>query len=141
MPLVTPTYGPGFPYRVGMLLFNGVQNGQQIYVQPGGIGTPVVPQAPQVNPPPSWKNSNWLPKFPYVYVGLLSWGCKHWTNTCEVYRAFDNYSGESAALLCCPTCSYIGYIVEPYEEWEESWFSVYPTGIVQAGYIPSPPMG
>jgi hypothetical protein len=126
MPLVTPQYGPGFLFRVGDL-YNGV------YTQPGGNSTPVFPQPPQVNPPPNWKNAAWLPAYPYVRIGELSWGCLHWTNTCEVYKVFDNYAQENAALLCCPVCSYIGYIIEPYDDWNREWYSIYPVGIVQPG--------
>ena len=76
MPQVTPQYGPAFPYQVGMLLFNGVVNGQQIYTQPGGIGTKVFPQPPQVNPPPNWKRQGGYPRYPYVYIGLLDVGMR-----------------------------------------------------------------
>jgi len=93
-----------FPYQVGQLLFNGVQNGQQIYTQPGGIGTPVVPQPPAVNPPPNWKNADWLPAYPYVRIGLLNFICGHWCNTCEVYTVYDPVNEVQAALCCCPVC-------------------------------------
>lgn len=134
MPLVTPQFGPAFPYQVGMLLFGGIQNGQQIYTQPGGIGTPVFPQPPQINPPPNWHGANWLPQFPYAYTALLTWGCAHWTNTAEVFRGFNPYDQESVAFLCCPVCGYLGYIVEPYEDWEREFYSIFPVGVVQPGY-------
>jgi len=141
MPKVTPQYGPEMPFRVGALYNGGYQNGILVYTQPGGVGSPVVPQPPAVNPPPSWKNSNWLPAFPYCYQGLLTWGCKHLTNTCETYRVYDNYAKMSAALLCCPVCSYIGYIIEPYEDWDREWYSIYPVGIVQPAYNNAPLLG
>jgi hypothetical protein len=122
-----------FPYQVGQLYNGGIQNGQQIYTQPGGIGTPVFPQPPRVNPPPNWKNSAWLPSYPYAYIGLLTWGCGHWTNTCEAYTVDDPTTGEQAALLCCPVCSYIGYIIEPAINWWQEFYSVYPVGIRQPG--------
>ena len=103
---------PVFPYQVGQLLFDGVVNGQKIYSQPGGIGTPVVPQPPQVNPPPNWKNSAY-PPYPYCYVGLLNFICGHWANTCEVYTVNDPTTNQRAALCCCPVCSIIQLIVEP----------------------------
>jgi hypothetical protein len=139
MPQMTPQYGPAFPYRVGMLLFDGIQNGQKIYSQPGGIGTPVVPQPPTVNPPLSWKHADWKPAYPYCYNGLLSWGCGHWTNTTEVYQTADPYSGEIAALLTCPVCGYLGYIIEPASDWFQEFYSIFPVGIVQpgGGLIPS----
>lgn len=133
MPQVTPQYGPGMPFRVGSLYNGGYQNGLLVYTQPGGVGTPVFPQPPQTSPPQNWNRTYYKPIYPTTFVGLLSWGCGHWTNNPEVVKVFDNYSGENAALLCCNVCSYIGYIVEPYEEWAESWFQIYPTGIVQPG--------
>ena len=133
MPQVTPQYGPSFPYRVGMLLFNGVVNGQKIYSQPNGIGTPVVPQPPQVNPLPNWKNSNWRPSFPVVSIGLLNFLCGHWTNTCEVYTVYDPYNEVQAALCCCPVCSIIQLIIEPADDWWQEFYSLYPLGLRQPG--------
>lgn len=123
-----------FPYQVGQLLFNGIVNGQQIYSQPGGIGTPVVPQPPQVNPPPNWKNSNWLPAYPFVYIGLLNFGCGHWTNTTEVYTVDNPDLGERVALCCCPVCGYIQLIVAPASDWWVEFYSLYPVGIRQPAY-------
>ena len=141
MPQVTPQYGPAFPYQVGMLLFDGVQNGQKIYSQPDGIGTKVWPQPPTVNPPPSWHHADWKPSYPYCYNGLLSWPCGHWTNTAEKFSVYDPYSDERAALLCCPTCGYLAYIIEPEEDWYQEFFSIYPLGIVQpgGGVLPNDP--
>ena len=125
--------GPSFPYVVGQLLFNGVVNGQKIYSQPNGIGTPVVPQPPAVNPPPNWKNSAY-PAYPYAYIGLLSWGCSHFTNTAEIYTVNDPTTDERAALVCCPVCAYLQAIIEPAEEWWSEYFSLWPVGISQPAY-------
>ena len=122
-----------FPYQVGQLYNGGIQNGQQIYTQPGGIGTPVVPQPPTTSPPSNWKRTYYKPIYPTVFVSLLTWGCGHRTNTCEVFQAFDETTGMEAALLCCPVCSYIGYIVEPAIDWAQMWYSIYPVGIRQPG--------
>lgn len=135
MPLVTPQYGPQFPYRVGMLLFGGIQNGQQIYRQPNGIGTAVVPQPPQTNPPSNWSPSaaQWLPLYPYVYTALFTFGCAHWFNCPEIYTVADPYSGEQAALVTCPICQYIQYIIEPATDWWQEFFMAYPVGVIQPG--------
>lgn len=132
---------PGFPYEVGIMRNGGIVNGLQVFTQPNGPGTPVFPQPPQVNPPPNWKNANWLPAFPYAYVGLLNFICGHWTNTCEVYKVYDPYNSVDAALLCCPVCSMIQLIVEPADNWWQEWFSLFPLGIVQpgGGVIPNSP--
>jgi hypothetical protein len=136
MPLVTPQYGPGFLFRVGDLYNGGYQNGLLVYTQPGGNGTPVFPQPPKTSPPSNWKNTNYLPVYPFVRVALLAWPCGHWINEPEIFKVYDNYSQENAALLCCSVCSYIGYIIEPYEDWFLEFYSVYPTGQIQAGYLP-----
>ncbi len=122
-----------FPYQVGQLYNGGVQNGQQIYTQPGGIGTPVFPQPPQTSPPSNWKNQAYLPSYPFAYISLLTWGCRHRTNTCEVFEVYDPVNEVQAALLCCPVCSYIGDIVEPASNWFQEFYSVYPVGIRQPG--------
>ena len=127
-----------FPFEVGILYNGGYVNGQLIYTQPNGPGTPVFPQPPKVNPPPNWKNE-FYPSYPFAYIGLLTWGCGHWTNTMEKFTVFDPYNDCVAALLCCPVCSYIGYIIEPASDWDREYFSIYPVGIVQpgAGIIPN----
>ena len=127
-----------FPYQVGQLLFDGYVNGQKIYSQPNGIGTPVTPLPPTVNPPPNWKNSNWLPAYPFVYVGLLNFICGHWCNTCEVYTLYDPVTEEQAALCCCPVCSIIQLIVEPASDWYSEFYSLFPRGLFQAGAYPTP---
>jgi hypothetical protein len=124
---------PVFPYQVGQLLFDGVVNGQKIYSQPGGIGTPVVPQPPQVNPPPNWKNSAY-PPYPYCYVGLLNFICGHWANTCEVYTVNDPTTNQRAALCCCPVCSIIQLIVEPAADWWVEFYSLFPIGVRQNAF-------
>ena len=123
---------------VGTLRNGGYVNGLLVFTQPGGPGTKVSPQPSQVNPPPNWKNSNWLPAFPYSYQGLLSWPCGHWTNTAEIYQQYDEENEVEAALLCCPVCSFIVNIVEPYSELAQTYFSLYPTGIRQPGGGPIP---
>lgn len=115
-----------------MLLFDGIQNGQKIYSQPGGIGTPVVPQPPQVNPPPNWKNQAY-PSYPYAYIGLYTFGCSHWFNCPEIYTVNDPYSEEVAALIVCPVCGFLAYIIEPAADWWEEFFGPYPVGVVQPG--------
>ena len=141
MPQVTPQYGPGMPFRVGALYNGGYQNGLLVYTQPGGVGTQVSPLPPQVNPPPNWKNSAWLPAYPFVFTALLGWPCGHWINEPEVFQVYDEYTEEQAALLCCSVCSYIGYIIEPASDWWEEFFQIYPVGLRQAGAYPTPNMG
>lgn len=125
---------PLFPYEVGILLNGGYVNGLLVYTQPNGPGTPVFPQPPQTSPPSNWKNTFYLPVYPFAYIGLLNFGCGHWTNTCEVYTVDDPYTSQRAALLCCPVCSYIQSIIEPAEDWWIEYYSLFPVGIQQPAY-------
>lgn len=116
---------PGFP-DLGSLYKGGIINGQQVYTQPGGPGTIVFPQFPSLYPvvPQGY------PQEPMVYQGLLSFGCGHWANTCEVFSEYDPYNEVIAALCCCPMCGFIQLIVEPFSDWFEKWWVLYNTGFV-----------
>jgi hypothetical protein len=77
--------------------------------QPGGPGTTVFPQpydsaAGQFEPP-------------LISIGQYLWGCGHITNLPWIFKAYDDDSEEEAALICCPVCSYIQMILEPYERY------------------------
>ena len=124
---------PLFPFEPGIMYNGGVQNGIQVYTQPNGPGTKVVPQPPQTSPPSNWKNADYKPTYPFVYVALIGFGCGHWCNAPEIFTVDDPYTGERAALCCCPTCSYIQEIIEPAEDWWQTWYSLYPVGLRQPG--------
>lgn len=117
-------FGPAFPYEVGILYRGGKINGQQVYTQPGGPGTPVVPLPPQQYP----GHDEGYPQIPFAYFGFLLMGCGHWINSCEVNQVYDPYTGMQAALLCCPICGYIQEIVEPATDWWDKWYSLYALG-------------
>jgi hypothetical protein len=127
----------GLP-QIGTLLNGGYQNGLLVYTQPGGVGSPVFPQPPTTSPPGNWKRTFYKPSYPFVFSSLLTWGCGHWTNTCEVFEQWDPVNECQAALLCCPVCSFLGYIVEPYADWFYFWYSIYPTGLKNPGAFPTP---
>lgn len=133
MPQVTPQYGPQFPFRVGALYNGGYQNGLLVYTQPGGVGTPVSPLPPQTSPPKNWRNTFYLPVYPTTLTALLAWPCGHWINEPEIFQVYDPYAEVQAALLCCSVCSYIGYIIEPANEWWQAWFQIYPLGLSEKG--------
>lgn len=124
---------PGFPYEVGIMYNGGYQNGLLVYTQPNGPGTPVFPQPQQTFPPPNWKRTFYKPTYPAAYTALLAWPCGHWINEPEIFQVWDPYTEVQAALLCCSVCSYIGYIIEPAEEWWQAYFQIYPLGITQKG--------
>jgi hypothetical protein len=125
---------PLFPYEVGIMRNGGYVNGLQVFTQPGGPGTPVSPQPPRTNPPSNWKNQGGIPVYPTAFVGLLSWGCGHWTNTAEIVTVDNPYDDCRAALVCCPCCSYIQEIIEPASDWWVEWYSLFPVGVKQNAF-------
>lgn len=78
--------------------------------QPGGAGTPVYPQ--QVT-----GGFNLLATKPFneltgQYIGV----CGHSFNMCTVFRDIDVNTGESMALLCCPSCSCVQRTISPFSD-------------------------
>jgi hypothetical protein len=112
---------------VGELYYGGKINGigPVVWTQPNGPGTPVSPAAPTQYP----VINQGYPQTPFSYEGLFSFPCGHWCNTCEVFEAYDEDNETSAAICCCPVCSYCILIVEPYNEWQNEFFSIYPLGL------------
>jgi hypothetical protein len=127
---------PGFPFEVGSLYNGGIVNGQQVWTQPGGPGTPVLPAYPTLYPRVPEKPQS-FPQQPFVYTGMFIFGCLHWSNTVEVFQVYDPYTEQIAALCCCPQCSYIQLIVEPASQWWEEFYTIYDTGFVTGVHPPS----
>lgn len=86
--------------------FNGVN-----WSQPGGPGTPVFPQqqdGPFLNYP--------VPgQFFIEATGFFTVGCGHWVDYPRIFRDYDEMLDVSTGLVCCPMCSYIQYLIQPYE--------------------------
>jgi hypothetical protein len=83
--------------------------------QPGGAGTKVFP-AEAINIP--WGPPNGYPVVGQIFSensGLWTTGCQHWFNALMIFRGFDVSTGKSAAIACCPLCSFVCNILEPYE--------------------------
>lgn len=113
------------PFPVlGSLYYGGKINGSGpvVWTQPGGIGTPVSPAAPTQYP----GHDEGYPQEFFSYEGLFSFGCGHWTNTCEVFEVYDPTTEMQAAVCCCPVCSFVIIIVEPYNNWQNEFFAIYP---------------
>lgn len=125
MPIVSQ---PGGLPVVGSLYNDGIQNGQVIYTQPGGPGTLVYPQFPQLYPQVPERPQS-FPQTPFVFAALFSFGCGHWANIPEVFKQFNIYTDNQAALCCCPMCGYIQLIVEPADDWWQKFFTLYNTGL------------
>jgi hypothetical protein len=111
-------------FSVGQLYLGFLRNGLKVWAQPGGIGTPVVPQ------PPS--NFSWFGKndsgvggniyeWPVAYPAQYYFGCGHPLNCPEIYSYYDPYEEVIQALICCPVCSYIQEIMplSTYEDYVE----------------------
>jgi hypothetical protein len=98
-------------FQVGALY---IPNYQGIgWQQIGGIGGKVLPtlgDGPFTAYP--------VPGQWYGPSGQALWlsGCGHGYDTIQVFRDWDATCQISAALLCCPDCSYINAVIEPYEE-------------------------
>ena len=110
---------------LGSLYLGFTRNGLPVWTQPGGIGTPVYPQAPLVYP----QVNEGFPQQVMAYEAQLVGFCGHWFNVPEVFKEYDSSTGKQAAIVCCPVCSGILLIVEPYEDWSSSFFMVYPVGL------------
>lgn len=90
--------------------YNGIP-----WTQPGGPGTTVFPQQ-QSNP---WANYPVAGQFFIEASGLWTVGCGHWVDYPYVWRDYDACTGESCAIVSCPICSYIQYLMEPYEAFDD----------------------
>lgn len=95
--------------QLGELFLGPDRNGQPMWNQPGGPGTPVFPQQAFGE-----------------QVALFVFGCGHWSNHFDVRDnnfnppSFDVNFTERSAFMCCPLCSYIQRIVTPYDEIYDS---------------------
>jgi hypothetical protein len=119
---------PGM-FSVGQLYGGGMVNGQQVWSQPGGIGTQVFPAYPRMYPVQPEKPQS-FPQTPFVFYAQLNFGCGHWANSPTVFKVYDPYTQEQAALCCCPQCGYIQLIVEPAEDWWEKFYLLYNQGLI-----------
>ena len=82
--------------------------------QPGGPNTTVYPQ----------QNNGPFTDYPVVGqvfaesgMGLWRGPCGHGWDCFLVQRDYDPSTGESVAVICCPLCSLILNLIEPYESW------------------------
>jgi hypothetical protein len=82
------------------------------WTQPGGVGTQVFPaqnNGPFTNYP--------VPGQFFGESGQALWraGCQHGFDDFQVFRDYDSSTSMSAAIQCCPICTFIIAIIEPYE--------------------------
>lgn len=88
------------------------------YTQPGGPFTPVYPQQTS---DPSSVIAPFSTKSVSQATGQLAFVCGHILNMCLVYKDFDYTTNKSCALICCPACTCISSVVEPYEDWLDTF--------------------
>lgn len=86
------------------------------WTQPGGVGTTVFPQQ---NTGPFWNNpgkSYPLIGPPFAEAGQALWisPCGHGFDTVQIFRDYDSNTSQSAAVVCCPICSFLIELLEPY---------------------------
>lgn len=99
---------------VGSLYIDNFNN--IAWTQPGGSGTTVYPQ----------QNDGVMTTYPVPgqwisEAGEALWraGCGHGFDAFMVWKDRDDTENLSAAVVCCPLCSYIIRVIEPYELWTD----------------------
>lgn len=91
--------------------YNGIA-----WSQPGGVGTTVFPQQ---NTGQFWNQpGKTFPLLgpPFAEAGQALWisACGHGWDSMWIARDFDSTTNMSAAVCCCPLCSFIVRLLEPY---------------------------
>ena len=82
-----------------------------VWSQPGGPGTTVYPQ-PQDSAPGFMEP-------PIIPTGMYAFLCRHIFNLPAVFEAYDDETGQQAAIICCPVCTLVQAIIIPYELFED----------------------
>lgn len=81
--------------------------------QPGGPNTQVLPQQK------IGVNYTDYPVVGQIWAensGLWVFGCGHWANLPAIFMDYDNMLESSAAVVCCPLCSFLQRLIEPFPE-------------------------
>lgn len=102
-------------FAVGMLYNGGYVGNQLVFTQPGGIGTPVVPQPPTLFP----EQYMGYQQFPVSFSPQYFFGCGHPINQPTIYQYCDPYAAEIMALIVCPCCTYIQEIM-PLSQYQDN---------------------
>ncbi|MGO8792917.1 MAG: hypothetical protein ACLQVL_36780 [Terriglobia bacterium] len=101
-------------WQVGQLYLGFNRNGLPVWKQPGGPGTIVYPQAPALFPQVYQGYQQQVMSYPSLYVG----NCNHSYNCLEIFEVYEPSDGTQVALACCPVCSAIQAIYNP---WDSYW--------------------
>jgi hypothetical protein len=100
--------------NVGLLY---IQNYNNIpFTQPGGAGTQVFPV--QANNAPFTAYP--VPGQVINEVGMSLWqfGCGHGADVVRIFQDYDSGTALSCAVVCCPICTFIQKLIEPYDQIE-----------------------
>lgn len=96
---------PANAWALGALYPPGGLNGVA-WKQPGGPGTQVFPQ--------QQTSVDLLSITPFSELtGVMFSGCGHSIDQPLIQTEFDYETNESCALICCPMCGYVNWVVEP----------------------------
>ena len=83
----------------------------QTWTQPGGPGTTVYPQA--------YDSARGFLEAPLNPTGQYVPGCGHASNILRIWEVYDSDTNQQAALICCPVCTFIVRIIEPYSAFDD----------------------
>jgi hypothetical protein len=99
---------PQNAWQVGALYPPGGLNGVK-WQQPGGPGTEVFPQ--------QQTSVELLAITPFSErTGIQASGCGHSIDQPYLQQEYDNDTGSSCMLVCCPMCGFVNYVIEPASE-------------------------
>lgn len=87
--------------------------------QPGGKGTQVFPAQKRNSPFTAYP----VPGQVIDEVGMSLWpvwGCGHGTDVARIFKDFDTDTQTQCAAVCCAVCSYVQYLISPYENTTSS---------------------
>jgi len=81
--------------------------------QPGGTGTKVYPGQANNQPFTAYPVGGQV--IDEVGQSLWIWGCGHGSDVVKIFKDYDPGNKSSIALICCPICTFIASVIEPYE--------------------------
>ena|SRR5882762_8908386 len=100
-------------WTVGAMYQGGLVSGLPFFTQPGGVGTQVFPSQQNAQP---WVEYPVIGEVINEYQPWWPPGCLHSVKFWKIYKEFDYVTQLSCALICCPICTYVQRVVEPYDE-------------------------
>ena len=84
------------------------------WTQPGGKGSQVFPAQARNQPMTTYP----VPGQIIDEVGMSLWpvwGCLHGSDVARLFKDFNTDANTQCCVVACPICSYIQYLITPYE--------------------------